>query len=106
MPSELYERFYALIEEVPAGSVAGYAHVARAAGLRNGARLVGWALRRMPEDRKIPWQRIVASDGRVSIVNMEHPASEQAALLEAEGTPTHLADGWIRVTRPRWYDFQ
>jgi methylated-DNA-protein-cysteine methyltransferase-like protein len=60
-------------------------------GAPNAARAVGYALRAL-KDRQgdptyddVPWQRIVNSQGRISIVNREFGAQLQAELLRSEG---------------------
>ncbi len=60
-------------------------------GAPNAARAVGYALRALkdksadPNYSGIPWQRVVNSQGRVSIVNREFGAQLQAQLLRKEG---------------------
>jgi methylated-DNA-protein-cysteine methyltransferase-like protein len=60
-------------------------------GAPNAARAVGYALRALkdkkgdPAYEDIPWQRVVNSQGRISIVNREAGAGRQAELLRAEG---------------------
>ena len=60
-------------------------------GSPNAARAVGYALQAL-KDKKgspayddIPWQRVVNSQGRISIVNREFGAQLQAKLLREEG---------------------
>ncbi|MDR7510885.1 MAG: MGMT family protein, partial [Armatimonadota bacterium] len=50
---------YALVRRVPSGRVTTYGEVARLAGLRGGARTVGWAMASLPHDRAAPWWRVV-----------------------------------------------
>jgi methylated-DNA-protein-cysteine methyltransferase-like protein len=60
-------------------------------GRPNAARAVGYAMHALkdigdqPPYANIPWQRVINSQGRISIVNPEHSAHEQASLLRAEG---------------------
>jgi len=60
-------------------------------GAPNAARAVGYALRALkdrgddPAYTDIPWQRVVNSQGRISIVNREYGAQLQAELLREEG---------------------
>ena len=60
-------------------------------GAPNAARAVGYALRALKDKQDdsayadIPWQRVVNSQGRISIVNREFGAQIQADLLRQEG---------------------
>jgi methylated-DNA-protein-cysteine methyltransferase-like protein len=60
-------------------------------GRPNAARAVGYAMHALkdagddPKYANIPWQRVINSQGRISIVNRDHGAREQARLLRAEG---------------------
>jgi methylated-DNA-protein-cysteine methyltransferase-like protein len=86
-----YEQVYAVVRRVPPGQVTSYGRVASMLGAPNAARAVGYALRALkdkeddPVYRDIPWQRVVNSQGRISIVNPEYSGSQQADMLMAEG---------------------
>ena len=84
-------RILAAIRAVPAGSVAGYGHIARRAGLPGRARLVARVLRDHG-DPELPWHRIVRSDGRIAFPDGSPGLAEQARRLRAEG---------VTVTRGR-----
>ncbi|MBI3997633.1 MAG: MGMT family protein, partial [Armatimonadetes bacterium] len=45
----LFGRIHALVRRIPSGRVTTYGEIARLAGLRNGARTVGWALASLPD---------------------------------------------------------
>jgi methylated-DNA-protein-cysteine methyltransferase-like protein len=79
-----FERVYALVRCIPPGRVATYGQIARLLGQPHAARTVGWALRGVPEDSNVPWQRVVNASGRISIRDPQSVA-EQRSLLEAEG---------------------
>ncbi|MCI0395004.1 MAG: MGMT family protein [Chloroflexi bacterium] len=91
--SNFYEQVYAVVRRIPRGQVTSYGRIAQMLGAPNAARAVGYALRALkdkeadPTYADIPWQRVVNNQGRISIVNPEHAAQEQAALLRAEGVP-------------------
>lgn len=98
----LYQEIYQAVSRIPAGQVASYGQVAQAVGRPRGARLVGWALRQLPPDTTIPWQRVVNRQGRISIVNPHFSPSRQRELLEAEGAVFVLdADSWL-LHQPVW----
>ena len=60
-------------------------------GRPRAARAVGYALNALTDKKdqstfvKVPWQRVVNSQGRISIVNRENSAQYQAELLREEG---------------------
>jgi methylated-DNA-protein-cysteine methyltransferase related protein len=86
-----YEQVYAVVRRIPRGQVTSYGRIAAMLGRPHAARAVGYALNALkdkqhdPAYRDIPWQRVVNSQGRISIVNREHGANRQADLLRAEG---------------------
>lgn len=86
-----YEQVYAVVRRIPRGQVTSYGRIADMLGAPNAARAVGYALRALkdknddPDYADIPWQRVVNSQGRISIVNREYGADLQAKLLRSEG---------------------
>jgi methylated-DNA-protein-cysteine methyltransferase-like protein len=81
-----YEAVYAVVRLVPRGRVTTYGSVAQHLGLSRGARAVGWALRALRSSRalSVPWHRVVASGGRISVRDGAGMA-EQRRRLRAEG---------------------
>lgn len=91
MSSNFYEQVYAVVRRIPRGKVTSYGRVAEMLGRPRAARAVGYALNGL-KDKKgqpayddIPWQRVINSQGRISIVNREYGAQMQADLLRSEG---------------------
>lgn len=86
-----YEQVYAVVRRIPIGKVTSYGRIARMLGSPNAARAVGYALQALKDKKEdpayddIPWQRVVNSQGRISIVNREFGAQLQAKLLREEG---------------------
>lgn len=89
-----YEQVYAVVRRIPAGQVTSYGRIASMLGRPNAARAVGYALNALKDlDEEnlpagvipVPWQRVINAQGRISIVNREVGAEQQAALLRAEG---------------------
>ncbi len=86
-----YEQVYAVVRMIPPGQVTTYGRIAAMLGSPNAARAVGYALRALkdtgdaPAYSAIPWQRVVNSQGRISIQNREYGAQLQAQLLRLEG---------------------
>ena len=61
-----YERIYALVRRIPRGRVATYGQIAALAGTPGRARQVGYALAALPAGNRVPWQRVVNAQGRIS----------------------------------------
>jgi methylated-DNA-protein-cysteine methyltransferase-like protein len=86
-----YEQVYKVVRRIPRGQVTSYGRIAAMLGAPNAARAVGYALRALkdkndnPAYDNIPWQRVINSQGRISIVNREYGAQRQAELLREEG---------------------
>ncbi len=83
-----YEQVYAVVRRIPRGRVISYGRIARMLGRPRAARAVGYALNALKDSETggdVPWQRVVNAAGRISIVNREKSAHEQAALLREEG---------------------
>lgn len=80
-----HDRIYATVQSIPGGRVATYGQVAEMAGLPRRWRLVGRALKSLPEDSAIPWHRVVDARGRISARGCPDAVAEQRMLLEVEG---------------------
>jgi len=116
-PGRFQEDVWAVVRQVPHGKVTTYGRVAEKVGPPEGideetyriygARWVGNAMANSPAD--VPWQRVVNSQGKVSI-RKGSLQLRQRALLEAEGIEfdahdrINLAvyewktDGWTQKT--------
>ncbi|XIG26333.1 MGMT family protein [Lysobacter enzymogenes] len=90
------KRIYAAIRAIPRGEVAGYGEVARRAGLPGRARLVARLLGEN-EDAKLPWHRVLRSDGRIAFPNGSKGWREQSQRLRAEGVK--VENGRVRGQR-------
>ena len=88
------DRILAAIRAVPRGSVAGYGHIARRAGLPGRARLVARVLGQN-DDPALPWHRILRSDGRIAFPAGSPGFDEQAPRLRAEGV--EVRNGRVRI---------
>lgn len=89
------DKILATIRAIPAGQVAGYGHVARRAGLPGRARLVARVLRDNT-DPKLPWHRVLRSDGRIAFPPESEGFTEQTQRLRAEGV--EVRDGRVRIS--------
>ena len=90
MSSNFFEQVYAVVRRVPPGRVTTYGRVAEMLGRPHAARAVGYALNALKDKQgaayeSVPWQRVINSQGRISIVNREYSANRQAEILNSEG---------------------
>ncbi|MFV0478761.1 MAG: MGMT family protein [Parahaliea sp.] len=96
----LNQRIWQVVSLIPVGSVATYGDVARYAGLPGGARRVGYALRQLPANTRIPWYRVVNAQGRLADLPNAESASNQRERLEAEGIT--FVRGRLSLAHHRW----
>jgi methylated-DNA-protein-cysteine methyltransferase-like protein len=89
------DRILAAIRAIPRGEVAGYGHVARRAGLPGRARMVARVLRDNT-DPKLPWHRVLRSDGHIAFPPDSEGFTEQTQRLRAEGVD--VRDGRVRIS--------
>lgn len=88
---DFYQQVYAVVRRIPRGRVTSYGRIAQMLGHAEAARAVGYALNALGYKRPdspfndVPWQRVVNSQGRISIPNTNGAADRQAELLRAEG---------------------
>ncbi len=85
MTSDMYRRIYSVVWRIPKGRVATYGQVAALAGLPGHARQVGYALRALRKDSKVPWQRVINAKGEVSLRSVPGREVDQRLLLDREG---------------------
>ena len=88
------------IAAIPAGKVATYGQIARLAGKSWGARQVSWILHSQSKKYRLPWQRVIGANGRISLP-LNKGFFEQRRLLRQEGV--HVDDnGRIDLKTFRW----
>jgi len=88
------------IAAIPFGKVATYGQIAHLAGKPWGARQVAWILHSQSEKYRLPWQRVIGTNGRISLP----PGKgffEQRRLLRHEGVKV-AARGRIDLKIFRW----
>ena len=102
--AKLYADMYAVVRQIPKGRVLTYGQLAELAGRPGAARAAGAAMRVVPEDLGLPWQRVVGKkakgQGRVSILDPIGGAV-QRQLLEGEGV-VFSESGGISLARFGW----
>ncbi len=99
---ESYRRIYQVVRRIPRGRVATYGQVAALAGLPHAPRVAGYALFALPDGSPVPWHRVVAAGGRLSIGKLSpHDAITQQLRLANEGVAFD-ARGCVQMDAHRW----
>ena len=93
-----WEPVYRFVKQIPRGRVLSYGAVAKAIGLRGGARTAGHAMAACPSGRGIPWHRVLGAGGKLLI--REPYASLQRKLLESEGV--EMTERRVNMKRHEW----
>ncbi|MEX2494883.1 MAG: methylated-DNA--[protein]-cysteine S-methyltransferase [Woeseia sp.] len=93
-------RIWAVVGDIPPGRVASYGQIAGIAGVTRGARQVGYALKRVPDELAVPWHRVLRSSGRLAFEEGSSAFSRQVKLLAREGVP--VAAGRVNMKKYRW----
>jgi methylated-DNA-protein-cysteine methyltransferase-like protein len=81
--SELYQKIYRSIRRIPEGKVSTYGRIARLVGQCT-PRMVGYALHALPNGSEVPWQRVINSQGKISL-DTTGIGQLQRTILESEG---------------------
>lgn len=79
------EKIWQVVHQIPRGKVASYGQVAKLAELPGYARYVGYVMKNLPAGTKLPWHRVVNSQGRLSFPRDSAQYQRQKNLLEKEG---------------------
>jgi len=74
-----------VVQDIPRGCVLTYGEVARLAGSGGSPRRVSQALRQAPRAMKLPWHRVINSQGRISFPAGSSGYQQQKTRLEKEG---------------------
>jgi len=85
MSSEIYQKIYSIVKQVPCGRVATYGQIALLAGILRYARQAGYAMHALPDNSDVPWHRVINAKGEISIRSDPFYTNIQRHLLEAEG---------------------
>lgn len=93
MKGNLYSKIYYWVKKIPKSKIATYGQIASLCGSPRAARVVGYALHIIPENSKIPWQRVINSKGFISTTCHEHPKTLQRDLLVNEGVEVKTKNG-------------
>ncbi|MFD2836355.1 MGMT family protein [Azotobacter vinelandii] len=95
------QALYQTLAQVPPGQVVSYGYLAELAGLGRAARWVGRVLAQLPKDTRLPWHRVVAADGRLSLAPDTPAGEEQRARLRAEGLV--IRNNRVDIRRHVWH---
>lgn len=98
--SEFSKKVLILITAIPKGKVATYGLIAKLAGKPRGARGVGWLLHSCTKSHKLPWQRVIKSNGQLSFPMLSNSYSLQKNLLKKEGVI--LINGRVNLKEHLW----
>ena len=99
-PPVAYKKIWAMVEKIPQGKVATYGQMAAMAGYSKQPRMAGYALYNLPPKTKIPWQRVINAQGRISFPKGSAAYRRQRAKLKREGIV--FIGGRVDLTRFRW----
>ncbi|KXZ67328.1 MGMT family protein [Acinetobacter venetianus] len=84
--NELHRQILEVIALIPYGKVATYGQIAKLAGIPKHARLVGYVLKHLDQESRIPWHRVINSQGKISVMRInEKGGNIQQQLLADEG---------------------
>ena len=82
------EQVIEAVKKIPKGRVVSYGQVAAECGSPRAARQVGWMLRLLDGNNKVPWWRVINNLGYISIKgNLLSTPLAQKKFLEDEGVP-------------------
>lgn len=99
-PAQRREALYAALSAVPAGKVVTYGQLAALAGLGRAARWVGRTLSQLPDDSRLPWHRVIAAGGRLSLPPGSASGDEQRQRLREEGV--QIMNNRVDIARHGW----
>ncbi|MBQ73658.1 MAG: cysteine methyltransferase [Gammaproteobacteria bacterium] len=93
---KIRDQVWQIVNAIPPGNVCSYGQVAALAGVPQQSRLVGRILSQLPEGTRLPWHRVVNSQGKISNPRPEH----QIKRLEKEGIV--FVKGRINLKTYQW----
>ncbi len=99
-PAEDHAGILRVIRSIPRGCVASYGEIAERAGRPRRARLVGRILRESSDSARLPWHRVLRSDGRLAFPAGSRTFREQVRRLAGEGVL--VVGGRVDLARHGW----
>jgi len=85
---EFKQNIYTLLSYLETGKLTTYGQLAKRAGFPHHARHVGKVLSALPKETRLPWHRVVNSQGKISLTGDSF--LKQKIALEKEGF--HISD--------------
>lgn len=99
--SDFTKKVMQYIHKIPEGKVATYKQIAELAGKPQGSRGVSWILHSCSTTYKLPWHRVLNSQGKISFERNTHNFRQQKRRLEKEGVVLTL-DGELDLKKFQW----
>ncbi|MBE8168248.1 MAG: cysteine methyltransferase [Shewanella sp.] len=99
-PLTAIEKILFIVAMIPEGKISSYGKVADLAGLPKRARYVSKALKLADPTNKIPWHRVINSQGRISLPKDSDGYRTQTELLRIEGVEVN--QGKIKLSKYEW----
>jgi methylated-DNA-protein-cysteine methyltransferase related protein len=99
--SNLYQKIYEIVADIPEGQVATYGQIAWMVGRPRAARVVGYAMSRVPDGLNIPCHRVVNKAGALAPNHVFGGEQNQRDRLKQEGV-TFLENGCIDMEKYQW----
>ncbi|PJZ85020.1 MGMT family protein [Leptospira harrisiae] len=103
--TNFYDSVYAVVKKIPKGKVTTYGHIALLLGSPRAARAVGYALNALKKEmeQKIPWQRVINAQGKISFRGDTFRASLQKKILQSEGVVFDQNNDTLNFDKYGWF---
>ncbi len=96
-----YSKVLLIVRKIPKGKILTYGQVATLAGVPRAARIVGGILHHSGIRKKLPWQRVINSQGKISTYRVGF-GEHQRRLLEDEGVVFNRS-GAVNLKKHQWH---
>ncbi len=98
--TSLRELIWQVVASIPRGKVASYGQIARLCGYPSHARYVGTTMKNLPRGTKIPWHRVLRSNGAPAFPPNSASWKRQRSALDKEGVV--FINGKVPLRQYRW----
>lgn len=95
------ERIWITVNAIPKGKVASYGQIADLAGLPRRARYVSKAMSLAPDNMKLPWYRVLRSDGKLAFPLGSKASQLQSTLLNREAVA--VVKNRVSLEKYQWH---
>jgi methylated-DNA-protein-cysteine methyltransferase-like protein len=93
--SDFAHAVYRWLAEVPEGQVTSYGQLARLAGYPRHARFVGRLMARLPASSRLPWWRVVRSDGSLACGRRQEERLQEEGVVLLKGRISFGRNGFL-----------